>query len=177
MQNFSTCANTRAAISARAAIANWAVGLDIWLSKHAVGSTHSATRERAFCGRFQTQHDSCSSAYLTRPQTDFFNKIVLIEGVPRNAAAFSVAGKTECYPSSSISAVGVSIRSEPRATSVDLDIVERITEGFIMGRPCIIRHRSRVFIAVKIISISSARYDLTMIESKLGLISGRQQAD
>ena len=64
MQNFSTCANTRAAISARAAIANWAVGLDIWLSKHAVGSTHSAARERAFCGRFQPLKRSTTPAHL-----------------------------------------------------------------------------------------------------------------
>jgi hypothetical protein len=55
-------------------------------------------------------------------------------------------------------------------TFIDRTTVERITEGFVEGRTCIIRHCGRAFLAVEITEAFGGRYNLTVVETKLELV-------
>ena len=57
-----------------------------------------------------------------------------------------------------------------RITSIDRATVEKVTEGFIEGRTCIIRHCGRVFLALEITDTCRGSYNLTVIETKLQLV-------
>lgn len=58
-----------------------------------------------------------------------------------------------------------------RVTFLDRATVEKITERFIEGATCIVRHSGRTYVAVEITDALEGRYNLTVAESKLGLIA------
>ncbi|HUN95891.1 MAG TPA: hypothetical protein VMU69_06585 [Bradyrhizobium sp.] len=61
-----------------------------------------------------------------------------------------------------------------RIAFIDRTIVEKITEGFIRGSTCIIRHCGRVFVAREVTDALGGQYDLIMSESKLEVVPAFQ---
>jgi hypothetical protein len=54
--------------------------------------------------------------------------------------------------------------------SLDRATVERITECFIEGRTCLIRHSGRTYLAVELAEGFRGQYDLTVAETKLTIL-------
>jgi hypothetical protein len=57
-----------------------------------------------------------------------------------------------------------------RVAVLDRATVERITECFIDGRTCLIRHSGRAYVAVEITEALRGEYDLTVAETKLRIV-------
>jgi hypothetical protein len=62
-----------------------------------------------------------------------------------------------------------------KVTFIDRVTVEKVTEGFVQDRPCIIRHCGRFFVALEITDALEGRYNLTVTESKLALVPTLRQ--
>jgi hypothetical protein len=57
-----------------------------------------------------------------------------------------------------------------RVVSLDRTAVERITECFIEGSTCLIRHSGQTYLAVEITEGFRGQYDLTVVETKLTIV-------